>query len=186
MCSKSNLLAPCAQQPVRHACCLPFNTAQNPAVAGVYTAPHANETKCDQSLTLELKIPLVEKKRESNKPVLERTRRERESQRQLKKMLKDLPVLQDNLCTLRFFLFFFFNKSVAFLICSSHFLPPSSSWVSEHMHALSQSRQLFSVSRGFCCCLFENSSIISLPLSVLRQNQSISRCNHCTMIFLLY
>lgn len=107
MCSKSNLLAPCAQQPVRHACCLPFNTAQNPAVAGVYTAPHANETKCDQSLTLELKIPLVGKKRESNKPVLVRTRRERESQRQLKKMLKDLPVLQDNLCTLRFFLFFF-------------------------------------------------------------------------------
>lgn len=24
---------------------------------GVYTAPHANETECDQSLALELKIP---------------------------------------------------------------------------------------------------------------------------------
>lgn len=46
-------------------------------VEGVYTAPHANETTCDQSLALELKnIPSLEKKEEEALSLFLRVRAE--------------------------------------------------------------------------------------------------------------
>ena len=63
MCWKWKLLAPCARSQSDTLVASPPTQLRNSAAAGVYTAPHANETKCGQSLTLELKIPSYEKKK---------------------------------------------------------------------------------------------------------------------------
>lgn len=70
---------------------------------GVYTAPHANETKCDQSLALELKIPPYEKKRrrrrKSSKPVF-RVNTEGSCRKEKKKKKRiDIPLLEDSSCS---------------------------------------------------------------------------------------
>lgn len=62
---------------------------------GVYTAPHANETKCDQSLALELKITPYEKK--NCKPVFESVHLRKLQNRRNGE--NDMPLLGDSPCS---------------------------------------------------------------------------------------